>query len=408
MPATDPKRFIFLTLGYTPDLDGGGYRYATEVAETLARRGHEVHALYPNPKNAFPPRETRNGVHLHRVPKAPGGFYAGFKSANRDCRTEIRQLLEASRKRTLLFLHQAYLAPALKSLPYAMILQGPWGLEHQFARQAGYRSWLRRRLDDLAVSVMTRIERHALIHTQHLFVASEYSKTRIPHWHSGLKLSAEVIGGGADLTRFHPVRDRAALRCDRGLSDSDFLFLAVRRLDPRMGLMHLVEGFAEVARTHLRARLWIAGKGSQHAELEKRIRSLGLEGRAKLCGFVPEDELPRLYAMADCTLMPSLDLEGFGLATAESLACGTPVVASRAGANPELITPLGSELLFETGDPRSLASILDRILSGTLSLPDREACVAYAGKEFRWDRPADAMERAYDLVARVGWPEGVR
>jgi glycosyltransferase involved in cell wall biosynthesis len=407
MPATNPKRFVFLTLGYTPDLDGGGYRYATEVAETLAQRGHEVHALYPNPKNAFPSRETRNGVQLHRVPKAPGGFFAGFKTANRDCRTEIRQLLEASPKPTLLFLHQAYLAPALNRLPYAMILQGPWGLEHRFARQAGSRSWLHRRLDDLAVTVMTRIERRALINTQLLFVASEYSKSRIPHWHAGLKLSAEVIGGGADLTRFHPVSDRAALRSARGLSDSDFLFLAVRRLDPRMGLMQLVEGFAEVARRHPRARLWIAGKGNQHAALEKRIRSLGLESRARLCGFVPEDELPRLYAIADCTLMPSLDLEGFGLATAESLACGTPVVASRAGANPELIAPLGDELLFEPGDPRSLASRLDRILSGTLSLPDRESCVAYAGKEFRWGRPADALERAFDRVARSGWPEGV-
>lgn len=407
MPATNPKRFVFLTLGYTPDLDGGGYRYATEVAETLAQRGHEVHALYPNPKNAFPSRETRNGVQLHRVPKAPGGFFAGFKTANRDCRTEIRQLLEASPKPTLLFLHQAYLAPALNRLPYAMILQGPWGLEHRFARQAGSRSWLHRRLDDLAVTVMTRIERRALINTQLLFVASEYSKSRIPHWHAGLKLSAEVIGGGADLTRFHPVSDRAALRSARGLSDSDFLFLAVRRLDPRMGLMQLVEGFVEVARRHPRARLWIAGKGNQHAALEKRIRSLGLESRARLCGFVPEDELPRLYAIADCTLMPSLDLEGFGLATAESLACGTPVVASRAGANPELIAPLGDELLFEPGDPRSLASRLDRILSGTLSLPDRESCVAYAGKEFRWGRPADALERAFDRVARSGWPEGV-
>ena len=407
MPSSMPKRLLFLTLGYTPDLDGGGYRYATEVAELLAARGHEVHALYPNPGNELPAEETRRNVRLHRIARPAGGFYAGFRAANRGARACLQTLLTASREPTLLFLHQAYLSPALRGLPYAMILQGPWGLEHRFARQARSSSWLRRRFDDLAVRVMTQIERRALIATRKLFVASDYSRTCLPKWHSGLHLQAEVIGGGADLARFHPLESRAATRTARGIAEDEFLFLAVRRLDPRMGLMHLVEGFARVAKTHPGARLWIAGKGSQHAALEERIRLLGLEGRARLLGFVAEEELPRLYGMADCTLMPSLDLEGFGLATAESLACGTPVVASRAGANPELIAPLGDGLLFEPGDVGSIASTLERVVSGRLRLPGRDACMDYARREFRWDRPADAIERAFEDVAIMGWPEAL-
>lgn len=408
MSASGRQRFIFLTLGYTPDLDGGGFRYATEVAELLATRGHEVHALFPNPKNAFPASERRRGVELHRVPKVAGGFYAGFRAANRTARDRLRSLLESSPDRTLLFLHQAYLSPALKGLPYAMILQGPWGLEHQFARQAGSRSWIRRWTDQLAVMAMTRIERRALIASQKLFVASDYSRRCIPAWHRGLSVSAEVIGGGADLARFSPPIDRADLRQERRIAEREFLFLAVRRLDPRMGLMHLIEGFARAAKLYPDARLWIAGKGSQQAALESRIASLGIAHQARLLGFVAEDELPRLYGMADCTLMPSLDLEGFGLATAESLACGTPVVASRAGANPELVSPLGEGLLFEPGSADSIAASLERILSGTLPLPLRDRCAEYARREFRWDRPADAMERAFESVAMSGWPRGLR
>ena len=407
MPSLPPKRMIFLTLGYTPDLDGGGYRYATEVAELLAARGHEIHAVYPNPRPELPAEEVRRGVHLHRIQRPAGGFYAGFRTANRGVRACLRNLLTDSRSPSLLFLHQAYLSPALRGLPFAMILQGPWGLEHRFARQARSRSWLRSRFDDLAVRIMTQIERRALVATRKLFVASDYSRTRLPQWHPGLQLQAEVIGGGADLARFRPLDSRAALRTERGIADDQFLFLAVRRLDPRMGLMALVDGFARVAASHPGARLWIAGKGSQHAALDERITALGLQERVRLLGFVTEEELPILYGLADCTLMPSLDLEGFGLATAESLACGTPVVASRAGANPELIQPLGEGLLFEPGNPESIANTLGRIVSGQLQLPSREVCTDYARREFRWDRPADAMERAFDTVACSGWPEGL-
>lgn len=407
MPTLQPKRMIFLTLGYTPDLDGGGYRYATEVAELLAARGHEIHAIYPNPRPELPEEEIRRGVHLHRIPRPAGGFYAGFRTANRGARARLRSLLADSAGPSLLFLHQAYLSPALRGLPFAMILQGPWGLEHRFARQAKSRSWFRSRLDDLAVRILTQIERRALIATRKLFVASEYSRTRLPQWHPGLQVQAEVIGGGADLARFRPLDTRAAIRAERGIPEDAFLFLAVRRLDPRMGLMALIDGFARMAAAHPRARLWIAGKGSQHAALEQRIASMGLQQRIRLLGFVPEEELPILYGIADCTLMPSLDLEGFGLATAESLACGTPVVASRAGANPELVQPLGDGLLFEPGSPESIASALERIVSGQLHLPGRDACTDYARREFRWDRPADAMERAFDAVACPGWPEGL-
>lgn len=72
-------RFIFLTLGYTPDLDGGGYRYATEVAERLAHRGHEVHAIYPNPDETLQETDLRNGVHLHRVSRSGSGSVIWFR-----------------------------------------------------------------------------------------------------------------------------------------------------------------------------------------------------------------------------------------------------------------------------------------------------------------------------------------
>lgn len=388
-------RFVFLTLGYTPDLDGGGYRYATEVAELLAARGHEVHAVYPNPGEQLPARERRNGVELHRLARGEGSFLKRWRTANRAARATVNELLSEATAPTLLFSHHAYLEPALRGLPYVMILQGPWALEHRYARQGTARSWKARLLDHFACSLMARTERRSLLGAQHAFVASEYSRQQVRVWHPDVTRNPEVIGGGADLRRFQPPTNRSLVRAGCGVGPADFLFLTVRRLDPRMGLPLVIEAFGRVAGEFPQARLWLAGRGKQQAELEELIRTSSLANRARLLGFVPEEQLAKLYAAADCVLMPSLDLEGFGLVTAEALACGTPVAASRAGANAELITPLAPELLFPAGDATALADTLRRILRNPELLPARDQCAAVARAQFRWDRPADACERAY-------------
>jgi glycosyltransferase involved in cell wall biosynthesis len=392
-------RFVFLTLGYTPELDGGGYRYATEVAELLAARGHEVHALYPMPEGDFDPRERRRGVELHRLPRSEGGFFRRWRTVNRAVRRRVMELLQTVGTPTLLFSHHAYLEPALRGFSYAAMLHGPWALEHRFALQAARRGLTRRLSDELALFAMGRVERRFCAGAAHLVVASEYSRSMLGRWHAGLELLPEVVGGGADLRRFQPPADRLALRAEWGIREGDFLFLTVRRLDPRMGLKLVIKAFSAISAEFPKARLWLAGRGRQQAELAADIEGAGLGDQARLLGFVPEEKLSGLYAAADCVLMPSLDLEGFGLVTAEALACGTPVAASRAGANAEVIEGLSPAPLFSAGDPVALTHKLREILASPAGLPSRDRCAAYARERFRWDRPADACERAWDRLA---------
>ncbi|MFM7818643.1 MAG: glycosyltransferase family 4 protein [Verrucomicrobiota bacterium] len=386
-------RFIFLTLGYTPDLDGGGYRYATEVAERLAHRGHEVHAIYPNPNETLPETDLRNGVHLHRVSRSGSGFLTRWRTANAGARNCVATLLQKP-SRTLLFSHHAYMSPSVKGSRHCIFLHGPWALEHRLSVTAKSRGLRRRIVDRFSGLVMHRIERGSIARASRVLVASEYSRGRIPCWHRGLNCEVEVVGAGADLVRFTPANDREAVRHARGVLPDEFLFLAVRRLDPRMGLMQLLDAFHPVAVQFSNARLAIAGRGPQREALETRIQNLRLGDRIRLLGFVPEADLPGLYQSADCLLMPSLDLEGFGLATAEALACGTPVLASSSGANPELIRPLGENLLFHAADLGSISTCMAGAISGRVALPTRDRCADYARRTFLWDRPSDAIERA--------------
>ena len=159
-----------------------------------------------------------------------------------------------------------------------------------------------------------------------------------------------------------------------------------------MGLSTLIESFSNVRLHFPDARLWIAGSGPLKEALIRQIDLAQPAGHVKLIGYVPEEALPDYYGAADCTVMPSLDLEGFGLATAESLACGTPVIGSTAGATPELISGLGEHLLFAMG----VDALIERfraILSDPTLLPARSRCRQYAVRRFSWDVPVDAMER---------------
>jgi len=397
-------RFVFLTLGYHPDLDGGGYRYATEVAERLAARGHEVHAIYPNPGNHLATTETRRGVQLHRVPDGSGSFVANWRSENAAARRVLASLLGPGHPRTLLASHQAYFEPAARGHPTVFMYHGPWGPEYQYSQQAKARGLARRLLDPWIARVLHRTEARALRAAPEIFVASEYTRRRLPAWHPDVRSPVSVVSGGANFSQFQPPADRGALRGKWNLAPSDFLFLTVRRLDPRMGLAGLLAAFARASRNHPHARLWLAGRGPQQAELEREIARLGLGGTARLLGFVPEADLPGLYGAADCTLMPSLDLEGFGLATDESLACGTPVLASDAGANPELVGPLSKELVYPTGVAGEPESHLAAILSGRLKLPSRDAAARHAAGTFRWERPVEAFERAWERHAHAPTP----
>jgi glycosyltransferase involved in cell wall biosynthesis len=108
-------------------------------------------------------------------------------------------------------------------------------------------------------------------------------------------------------------------------------------------------------------------------------------------GFVPEAELPLRYAAADCTVMPSLDLEGFGLATVEALACGTPVLGSRRRATPEILEPLDNALLYDSRD--ELVRKMKAAVANPRVLPTREKCREYAVANFSWDKPVAELEK---------------
>ncbi len=193
-----------------------------------------------------------------------------------------------------------------------------------------------------------------------------------------------VIPMGIDCDFFRPAADRAAARAALGWPADATIFFTARRLINRVGLIELLKAASAVRETHPNFALKIAGKGPLRAELEATVESLGLAAWVDLLGFVGEDDLVRCYQAADVTVLPTQSLEGFGTIISESLACGTPVIATPVGGMPEVLAPLGNDLIARSAAPQDIAERMDAVLRGTLQLPNHDVCRAYAVAHFDW------------------------
>ena len=154
----------------------------------------------------------------------------------------------------------------------------------------------------------------------------------------------------------HP---RAELRAELS-PDGEPLLVHVSNFRPVKRPVDCVEILARVRERGVAARLVMVGDGSERSRAEHRARCLGLE---RHCSFVGKQ--PRIVdylSIADVMLVPS-ELESFGLAALEAMACEVPVVASRVGGIPEVVTDGETGCLAEVGDIEKMSADAARLLA---------------------------------------------
>jgi glycosyltransferase involved in cell wall biosynthesis len=120
-----------------------------------------------------------------------------------------------------------------------------------------------------------------------------------------------------------------------------------------------------------------------------------------MLGFISESLLPAHYQGADLSIVPSETLEGFGLTTLESLACGTPVLVTPVGGLTEVVGPLAPACVLSGFYQNQIAQGLDSYLGGRLPLPNPAQCVAYVKGRFIWERVSSDVLDIYDDAFRA-------
>jgi glycosyltransferase involved in cell wall biosynthesis len=214
-----------------------------------------------------------------------------------------------------------------------------------------------------------------------------------------------VIPNGVDAARFHPM-DRATVRRDLGLDDRPVI-LSVGNLVSNKGMDRLLRATARASADAqspmARAILVIVGRGPEEERLRRLTRELGLDARVRFEGVVPHEALAPWYAAADLFALAT-EREGWPNAVLESLACGTPVVATRVGGVPEILRNDRVGFMAERDD-ESFA----RALESALGRPWDRAEIARFAAGHTWTAAAraayavleSALEPAVTKEARV-------
>jgi glycosyltransferase involved in cell wall biosynthesis len=204
-----------------------------------------------------------------------------------------------------------------------------------------------------------------------------------------------VIHEAAD-PRFRPQPpDRvAAVRQQYGLPERYILFVGT--IEPRKNLTRLLHAFEGLHKADLCDGLVIVGRrgwlyGDFFAELERSP----VPEAVFFPGYVPDEELPAIYAGARALAFPSL-YEGFGLPALEAMACGTAVACSGTSSLPEVAGD--AAVYFDPHSQGSIAEALQRLLSGPHLREELVQRGLERAAEFSWDRVAAETKAVYDAV----------
>ena len=295
--------------------------------------------------------------------------------------------------RSVLASHFALYAAALlgmnSKLTHVVHFHGPWAQE-SIVREQGR----------LNVVIKKGLE-HLVYRSADAFITlSNAFRELLISTYSVAPDKIHVIPGAVDTSRFAPAEKSSARAC-LGWPQGERIIFCLRRLVERMGLEALVAAFALAASKYPDVRLYIGGKGPLQGALEAQIRSLGLGGRIRMLGFVSESLLPAHYQAANLSIVPSQTLEGFGLTTLESLACGIPVLVTPVGGLTEVVGPLAPSCVLSGFSTDQIAQGLEAYLGGHLPLPGPAQCVTYVKGRFAWERVSSNVLNIYDNAFRA-------
>ncbi len=265
-------------------------------------------------------------------------------------------------------LHVQYAAPVLASVPVVVTVH-----DLSFEDTPQFFSTKERLLLKAAVRRTVRVARRVI-------TVSEFSRERLRAVY-GLAPEKIVVAPNAAGPSFRPLQDFPRKPWP--------YLLTVGDLQPRKNHISLIQAFASFAERHPH-RLLIAGRVGWHGnEVRRAAIASGAGNRIDFLGYVDDAELPALYNGADLSVYPSV-YEGFGLPVVEAMACGTPVVASRSTALPEVAGD--AAVLADTNNPRDLCVAMESALADAPRL--RAAGLARAA-QFSWRESARKTVAAY-------------
>lgn len=367
-PAAEIPSLRVLMLNSTPvDVFGGVEQWMLRSAAGLTRRGHSVHVM-----------GRRGSLFLERLVEAGIPVHPGRSGTDFD---------------PLRTLHIAWVATRTGS----QLVIVNYNKEMTQAALARRISPIRKIIGRSVAPMMDTGPRHRRFYSKHLdgLITPSREVKRVVEDYSWMKgTRVQNIPNGVDLSRVDRAAGRRAPERKRlGFSPDQFIVGAIGRLEEHKGFQHLIEAFGMLAKEVEGAGLVLVGSGSWEPELRRQAEELGaISSQIHFTGHL--DNVDTIYPAFDTVVLPSTtSYETFGQSLVEAMAFYVPVVGSRVGGIPEIITEGENGFLVPPGDAETLARTLvklagDRELRHRLSRTGRRTVEQY----FREDTMLDRLE----------------
>ena len=396
---------LMLTDVLYPDTVGGAGRVAHHLGLELSKRGHEIHILTRNPGGLLPAHQRSSAslyVHRFNMPqKGSLGFF--LAEIVNGYRTQWR--LATRFDHNLICIHQClpaigpYLSGAFRDVPSVYVYHSPWHREYiSKTENAGMSDKIRTRLVAL---LMRQAEGWIFSKSSIGIVLSRYMGNSLADTHPLNTTPVNILPGGVDLDYFHlPPSGKAKPRHELALPMNKTVFITVRNLVPRMGIENLIEAFSRSSVLKNSSILLIGGRGPLEDHLKTLVTHQRLGGSIRLLGRIDDNRLPMFYQAADHFVLPTVELEGFGLVILEAMACGTPVLGTPVGAIPEILGRFDKRLLFKGTDWKDIKEKLELVIEHPNQYKfDPKQCRKFIEKNYSWKKMADEFEKkALELV----------
>ncbi len=232
----------------------------------------------------------------------------------------------------------------------------------------------------------------------HVVAPTEREKTELIRHYGALSEKISVVPCGVNLEQFKAL-DKTQARQYLGF-DNDKIILFVGRIDPLKGIDKLIKALPYLR--HIQGlRLVVIGGGehSQHEieQLQKLACSLKIQNSVAFLGLAKHEQLPYFYSAADVCVVPSY-YESFGLVALESLACGTPVVATDVGDFKSIIREGETGYVVIDNVPHRLADKIALLLSRPSTDTKSARLIRATVSKFSWSNIAEAIIRDCQLV----------
>jgi len=390
---------------YYPNLFGGGEIYAYDLNKELERMGHEI-SVFTSSVKGSPRREIINNVKVQRTKIIPFTFKnIGIRGVNSIVNSVNPQIFSdatdfLSRNRTeIVHFNDSWdilgFMPAIKvkkqGIPYIVDLHAPWpvcfngicfrnrktclepispiqcadctvnAFKDLFGRWqtiAKPALWI-----EIGVFLLVqKISKHFLSEAEKIVVHSLFMKEVIQKKLCVAEKKLEVVPCFVSNRFMKQSKEAFSLRIDIKKKRSNVI-LSVGRLVPGKGLNRLLRVFSEVLKEKRDSKLIIVGEGPQRGQLENLAKKLGINSNVTFTGRVSNQRLLDYYTIAKVFVFPVTRAEPFGMVNIEAMACGLPVVASKAGGVMDIVVDNLTGFLVNIDDNGMLAEKILQVLS---------------------------------------------